>query len=117
MKGPKLFAVAVILGIILFPLGLLFSLCVNRKRFDSVLHRCAVTIDQSGNVFCSDLFNKVLLINAAGRYEFGNQDETISSALGKNYLKGCLSPVGMWLYNFLDKRDKDHSIKAIEHEP
>lgn len=114
MKGFKLFLIAVILSVILFPLGILFSWIFNRKKFDTMLHRCAVAIDQSGNVFCSDLFDYFLLTKDENRYKFGSPDETISGVLGKNFLRKSLSPVGIWLYNLLEKIEPNHSINAIE---
>jgi hypothetical protein len=60
------------------------------------------------------LFNDILI--KKGGHKFGNPDETISSVLGKNFLKGKLSLMGKGLNWILNLIEKDHSIKAIEHE-
>lgn len=115
MKGIGLFIIAVILSTVLFCLSIIYTLIFHISKFDRYCYKCAITIDQSGTIFCSYLFNRFLLIGNKKRYEFGhNPDETISGVIGKNYLLGCLSPLGMWLYNFLDKRDPNHSLNAIE---
>lgn len=74
----------------------------------------AVGIDQLGNVVCADLFN-LILINKDG-YKFGNPDETISSVLGKNYVKKTLSLLGRILDTILNFLDKNHSVKSIEED-
>ena len=74
----------------------------------------AVSIDQVGNVICSDLLN--LTLRKKGGINFGNLDETISSVLGKNKRKGTLSKVGKILDAILDKIDPNHSINAIEED-
>ncbi|SDE79750.1 hypothetical protein SAMN05421544_12811, partial [Riemerella columbipharyngis] len=47
-------------------------------------------------------------------YPFGNEKETISSALGKNERMGTLTKTGRRLCWLLDKIDKDHCQKSIE---
>lgn len=74
----------------------------------------AVSIDQLGNVVCADLFNTVLI--KKGGYKFGNPDETISSALGKNQRLDKLTKVGKILNWILSKIEKDHSLISIEED-
>ena len=88
--------------------GALFSGDFNKYNKD-----IAVTKDRLGNVICAPLLNR-LLITKDG-YKFGNGKETISSAIGKNFVKGTLTKHGMFWYNFLEKRQKNHSIKAIDN--
>ena len=45
---------------------------------------------------------------------FGNFEETISSVLGKNQLKGTLTRTGKALVWVLDKIDKNHCKKSIK---
>lgn len=78
------------------------------------LRSVALTTDQSGNVICADLFNLVLITTEG--YKFGNPDETISSVLGKNKVKGTLSKVGIILDKILNFFDKGHSINSIEQD-
>ena len=78
------------------------------------LRQVAISIDQLGNVVCSDLFD-VTLIKKEG-YNFGNPDETISGVLGKNQKLNTLSLVGKILNFILSQIEKDHSIKSIEED-
>ncbi|MCF6349253.1 MAG: hypothetical protein L3J20_13320 [Flavobacteriaceae bacterium] len=45
-------------------------------------NKFVLSIDQMGNVAMQDLFNDIFTIKNG--YQFGNEDETISSVLGKN---------------------------------
>ena len=59
------------------------------------------------------LFNTIMITKDG--YKFGNEDETISSVLGKNQLKGTFRIIGYCLNRILDKLEKNHSIKSIEN--
>ena len=83
----------------------------NRKKH---LYNIARGIDQLGNVVCGQLFN-LTLIKKAG-HKFGNEDETISSVIGKNKRTNTLTAAGCLLDTLLDAIDKNHSIKAIEED-
>ncbi len=76
--------------------------------------KIAVSLDQLGNVVCARLFN-LTLIHKAG-YKFGNEDETISSVLGKNKRAETLTILGKLLDSLLEFIDRNHSIEAIEEE-
>jgi hypothetical protein len=71
----------------------------------------AINIDKFGNREFRTLFNKVLILEDGCK--FGNINETISSVLGRNELKGTLSKLGIILVWLLDKIDKDHCFKSI----
>jgi hypothetical protein len=58
-------------------------------------------------------FLNLLLIKPGG-YSFGNIDETISSCIGKNKLKGTLTKLGKAIDYMLNCFEKDHSIKSID---
>jgi len=104
------FLVAILLSSVLFPIGFLFSMFYpKRGRY---MFKIALGIDQLGNVVCARLFN-FFLITQEG-HPFGNEDETISSVLGKNKKKGTLRFLGKLLDLILDQIDRDHSIKSIE---
>jgi hypothetical protein len=47
-------------------------------------------------------------------YQFGNINETISSALGKNKRDNTLTKVGLLLCYILDSIDENHCIKSIQ---
>jgi hypothetical protein len=105
--------VAIILSIILFPIGFIISMFYpNRKKY---LYNIALGIDQLGNVICAKLFN-LTLIYPSSIHKFGNEDETISGVIGKNKRLNTLTFVGRLLDMLLDIIDKNHSIKAIEED-
>lgn len=112
-------------------LGFLYSFFTLHNGTRGKYYRAiAESLDQHGNVVCKDLFNQWMLrdnripalyssyaYQIIEYYEFGNVDETVSSVLGKNKLRGTLTPAGKWLDRLLDKMDKNHSIDAIEKNP
>ena len=104
--------VAILLSIILFPIGFLFSMFYpERKKY---IYNIALGIDQLGNVVCARLFN-FFLIDITG-HKFGNEDETISSVIGKNKKTNTLTALGMLLDAFLEAIDKNHSADAVEED-
>lgn len=104
--------VAILISIILFPIGFIFAMFYSGRR--KYLYNIALSIDQLGNVMCARLFN-FFLIDITG-HKFGNEDETISSVLGKNKKTNTLTALGIALDMFLELIDKNHSIKAIEND-
>ena len=70
----------------------------------------AIDIDRFGNRNFRTLLNLTLQKDG---YQFGLANETISSALGKNKLKGTLTKMGEFLCYILDSLDKNHCIKSI----
>ncbi len=123
MRGFLLFLVAVLLSIVFLPLG--GAYCLVRlwiranfktwmKRVGQYFLVIAISIDQMGNVIMQELFNDVLIKKSGIR--FGNEDETISSVLGKNQQAGTLTFMGKGLNGLLHLLEKDHSIKAIEED-
>ena len=108
-----LLILAILLSIILFPIGFVFSMFYPKR--DKYLYKIAFGIDQLGNVVCARLFN-FFLIDADG-YQFGNEDETISSVIGKNKQANTLTLFGIALDILLEIIDKNHSEEAIEEDP
>jgi len=117
MKGLILFITALILKVILYPIGFVYS-CVltflknGYSELDKYLFSCAIADDQQANTYLAKLFNDILI--KVGGHRFGNPDETISSVLGKNYLNNKLSLIGKGLNWVLNLFEKDHAIKSIE---
>lgn len=72
----------------------------------------AVSLDKFANREFRTLWN--LTLRKENGYEFGNVNETISSALGKNKKYNTLSKTGKILADFLDFLDKNHCIKSID---
>ena len=61
------------------------------KRVGEIFWQFAVSIDQAGNSVCPDLFDATLIKNDANG--FGNEDETISSVIGRHKQLNNLSAV------------------------
>ena len=113
IKSIVLFLLAFVLAVILFPLGIIYSFfkIVFILR-DNAFMRSAIAIDQIANTVMEDLFNDLLITR--GGYRFGDVRETVSSALGKNKVRGTLSFWGILLDELLDFFDPNHSIKSIK---
>ena len=105
--------IAIVISIIFFPIGFIFSMFYSGRR--KYFYNVSRGIDQLGNVICAKLFN-LTLIKHYSIYKFGNEDETISSVIGKNKLANTLTFVGRFLYYFLELIDKNHTAKAIEED-
>lgn len=111
------------LDLILFVVAYVLLLPLTFINFIAVLLKCrdhakgyfrstAVNIDKFGNREFRTLWN-LTLITAVG-YKFGNIEETISSALGKNERDGTLSNAGKALAWILNTIDKNHCKKSIK---
>ena len=76
------------------------------------LKKVNYTLDLLGNV---TIFNWLwFLFKTKDGYKFGNFNETISSALGKNERDKTLSKTGKLLVKILDFLDKNHCKKSIK---
>lgn len=107
-----LFLVASVLFIVLAPIWLVYSI-VTRFSFNlnALFISMAIWIDQLGNVFLQYLFDDIMI--KKNWYKFGVDDETISSALGKNAKKKTLTGLWKFLCFILWKIDTNHCIKSI----
>ena len=111
--GFILLVISIILAILLFPIGWLYSIITFRSKLsklNSYAKTIALSIDQLGNVVLSNLFNDIM-IKPSG-YKFGDEDETISKVLGVNKYDNTLKPLGKFLAWILNKIDKNHVEKA-----
>ena len=86
------------------------------KNLSNYLLYCAWTLDQTGNVYCAPGLNFIMKRKGEG-YEFGNVDETVSSAMGKNEKLGTLTGFGKFIGKILNKLDPNHLEKSIEINP
>jgi len=116
--GIVLFIVSIFLLVVTGPLGFVFALFQQffKKGFMGIGEyalKMAISIDQLGNVLMQHLFN-ALWITADG-YEFGNSDETISSALGKNKRLGTLTGFGRLIDDILERIDPNHTLNSIDY--
>jgi 8-oxo-dGTP diphosphatase len=96
----------------LAPIGFVFAMFNNWEKIKKYFFRMAVSINQSGNVNAADFFNWAL-IDSDG-YSFSDEDETISSVIGKNKKRGTLSKCGALLDAILELFDDNHSADSIE---
>jgi ADP-ribose pyrophosphatase YjhB (NUDIX family) len=117
--GLLLFLISILLLIITGPLGLVYGVLHSlftrgMKGMGEYLLQIAVSIDQLGNVLMQHLLN-LLWIKPGGGYPFGNRDETISSALGRNKRNGTLSGFGRLMDALLDRIDPNHSLNSIDY--
>ena len=116
--GILLFIISIVLIVLTGPLGLIYGFL--RQLFTSGIKgigefalELAISIDQLGNVLMQHLFN-ALWITKEG-YKFGNRDETISSALGKNKQLDTLTGFGKAIDKLLDLIDPNHSLNSIDY--
>jgi len=122
--GFGLFAIAVILITPLAIWGILESLwAMFYKRkigkgfglLGNLFRTLAFLMDVLVNVLMKHPFSRILTSDKHHEpYPFGYYRDTISYALGRNQIKGTLSPTGLWLCNLLDKFEKDHCIKTVK---
>ncbi len=109
---------ALVLFILIAPLAIIYKLITNLfklKKLNDWLLRIALSIDQLGNVVADDFFNLLLIKNDCFS-PFGDEDETISSVLGKNYQLNNLTFLGELLRKLLYVFDKNHSVDSIEED-
>lgn len=120
--GIILFLIAILLSAISLPIGFVYFIlkCVFtfqfKKfgiRFNQYFLKMAISIDQMGNVAMQEILNDTLIKNRD--YPFGDEDETISSVIGKNLKFGNLTVFGKALNAILDFLDPNHSLNSIEY--
>lgn len=102
--GFLLFIVAYILYL---PLSIINFIVVKNKK--GYFRSSAITIDKLANREFRTLWNKTLI--TWDGYDFGQENETISSALGKNIHNETLTRTGKILVWILTEK---HCINAIE---
>jgi hypothetical protein len=115
MRGFILLIIALLLSVVLLPIGFTFQVIATLFRsIDTYLFHIAKSIDQHGNLVCAELFN-LTLIKRKG-YKFGDMDKTISFVLGVNAETKTLTYLGKKVCNLLNVIEKDHVKKAVEYE-
>jgi hypothetical protein len=76
----------------------------------------AIALDNLGNALMQHILNDALLVKNKKTYYFGNKLETISSVIGKNYVTGTLSFLGLRLNKLLHRIDANHSLNSINYD-
>lgn len=108
--GILLYIIATILWVVLTPINWLivsFKYGLSNAYFTET----AIDIDKFGNRNFRTFLNATMRLRNG--YKFGNVNETISSALGKNQRDKTLSWFGKVICFILDKLDKNHCKKSI----
>lgn len=99
---------------VLYIFGSIASRKKGKKQYRDYQLNLALAKDQYGNAVGQYMFNCVMITKEG--YKFGNRDETISSVIGKNKVKGTLTGIGRALDYVLNVIDPNHSIKSIDHK-
>lgn len=110
MKNIVLVLIALMLSVIVCPIAFAIGIILSKKSLSKYLIDIAVEIDETGNIVCGPMFNIVLI--KAGGFKFGD-DETISSAIGRNKEMNTLSMAGLLLYRALNKIQPNHCENSI----
>lgn len=118
--GILLYIIAILVSPLGTLIGIIYSIVSIRswRELNLYFYRCALSKDQFLNVAMRYFFNRTMIKDTKEQraYHFGNEDETISSAFGKNKKRGTLSNFGYFWDKFLHMLDKDHTLKAIEED-
>lgn len=121
--GILLYIIATILWIIITPINWVI-VSFKHGLSNDYFKETAIDIDKFGNRNFRTFLNATMVktkkefwdserIIETTPYKFGNVNETISSALGKNQRDGTLSRFGKFICFVLDKLDKNHCKKSI----
>ena len=108
--GILLYLIASIFWIVLTPINWVL-VAIKYGLSNDYFKQTAVDIDKFGNRNFRTFLNATMRVK--GGYAFGNVNETISSALGKNQRDGTLSGFGVAWCGILDWLDSDHCKNSI----
>jgi hypothetical protein len=120
--GLLLFIIASTLTLFVGSLSLVFSIVYyiatlkfksGLKALNRFFYKIALSIDQLGNVICATPF-QFIFTKGLDVHPFGDEDDTVSYVIARNYNKESLTWFGRLLAYTLDLCDKGHLRKAIE---
>lgn len=120
MQGLSLLIVAIILNAVFFALSIIFDpiyYLITLKWQTGLNHlgdwfrKMALSIDQFGNASSATILN--FLFRKKGGIDFGDEDDSVSYVIGRNYFHGTLSIFGKLIRLILHLIDRDHVRKAI----
>ena len=111
--GILLYIIATILWVILTPINWII-VTIKYGLSNRYFMETAIDLDKFGNRNFRAFLNATMRVRKG--YNFGNVNETISSALGKNQRDGTLSWFGIAIAFVLDKIDKEHCKKSINEK-
>lgn len=110
--GILLYIIATILWVIITPINWVIVTLKNGLS-NQYFFETAIDLDKFGNRNFRTFLNVTMKVK--GGYQFGNVNETISSALGKNQRDNTLSWFGKSICFILDKFDKKHCQNSINN--
>jgi 8-oxo-dGTP diphosphatase len=105
--GIILYLVSYILNFIFTPFVIIYTLC-RKWNTDYYFTQIAIATDKKGNIICQYLFNDILIKKDG--YKFGQDGETISFVLDKNFQEKSLTLLGSGL-SYILRKLKDPAFK------
>lgn len=120
MKNLILLIVAVILFVMLCPIGLSYTIVYyifnEKNKGYNYLYRCAFSIDVLGNCLFGELFEFLFAVKRGKTY-FGSLT-SVSSAIGELIFQKNINRFGKWFSKVLDFtfREKNHCMNAYIKE-
>lgn len=108
--GILLYIIATILWVLITPINWVI-VSLKYGLSNAYFKETAIDIDKFGNRNFRTFLNVTMRLRNG--YKFGNVNETISSALGKNQRDKTLSWFGKGVCFILDNLDKNHCKKSI----
>jgi hypothetical protein len=86
------------------------------KSIGKYFYQMALSIDQFANVSLQHIFNRIMVQHKRYYHAFGNEDDTVSYVIARNYNRGTLSKFGEFWAWFLNTVDKNHLQKAVKNK-
>jgi hypothetical protein len=83
------------------------------KVLNKFFYKCALSVDQTGNVLCSVPF-QFIFTKGLDVHPFGDEDDTVSYVIAMNQKKDTLTWMGRLLAAILDLLDRNHLQKALD---
>jgi hypothetical protein len=120
MQGITLLLVAIILTAFFTLLSFIFDpiyYIITLKWQSGLNHlgdcfrKLALSIDQFGNASSATILN--FLLRKKGGIDFGDEDDSVSYVIGRNYYHGTLTFIGKIIRLILHLIDRNHVQKAI----
>lgn len=109
--GIVLYILATVLWILITPINWVI-VCFKYGLSNDYFKETAIDIDRFANRNFRTFLNLTMRIKNG--YAFGDERETISSALGKNQRDSTLSWFGECICFVLDLLDENHCVKSIK---
>jgi hypothetical protein len=121
MQGISLLIVAIVFTAFFAILSFIFDpiYYLIRLKWQSGLNhlgdwfkKLAISIDQFGNASAATMLN--FMLRKKGGIDFGDEDDTISYVIGRNYYHNSLTIFGKMIRLILHLIDRNHVEKAVD---